>query len=87
MAELLSEPQKNLALKHQLLQTNVVLPLTRTSLGCCLPLCIFEWKEYEMKVCYECDAIVNYLFDDARCIDCTRLTREEIEGNTSKEGE
>ena len=32
-------------------------------------------------ICYQCDRVVDYLFDDARCKDCTRLTREEIEGN------
>ena len=38
-------------------------------------------------ICYQCDKAVNYLFNDSRCIDCTQLTREEIEGNTNKEGE
>lgn len=34
----------------------------------------------QRKICYQCDTYTDYLFDDRRCIDCTRLTREEIEG-------
>ncbi len=37
-------------------------------------------------ICYQCDKRVNYLFDDSRCKDCTRLTREEIEGNVVQGG-
>ena len=40
-------------------------------------------RESEMKVCYQCDKVVPHLFADARCKDCTRLTREEIEGAES----
>lgn len=36
-----------------------------------------------MKRCYECEELVPYLFDDARCKDCTHLTPEEIEGDLS----
>ena len=38
-------------------------------------------RESARPVCYQCDKEVAYLFDDARCKDCTRLTREEIEGD------
>ena len=34
-----------------------------------------------MPVCYQCDKHVPYLFDDARGSCCTRLTKDEIEGN------
>ncbi len=41
--------------------------------------------EEEMKgafmICYQCEKPCSHLFDDARCSDCTRLTREEIEGS------
>lgn len=33
-----------------------------------------------MKFCYQCDAQVTYLFADARCAQCTRLTPEEVRG-------
>lgn len=33
-----------------------------------------------MKFCYQCDAQVTYLFADARCAKCTRLTPEEVRG-------
>lgn len=33
-----------------------------------------------MKICYQCDAQVTYLFADARCAKCTRLTPEEVRG-------
>lgn len=33
-----------------------------------------------MSYCYQCDKQVNYLFDDGRCGECTRLTQEEVEG-------
>lgn len=36
----------------------------------------FEMK----KICYQCEKEVDYLFDDSRCADCTRLTPEEIQG-------
>lgn len=32
------------------------------------------------KICYQCDKSCSYLFDDCRCIDCTRLTLKEIVG-------
>jgi len=35
--------------------------------------------------CYECEQPCNYLFDDGRCCRCTRLTREEIEGEIQEE--
>ena len=35
------------------------------------------------KLCYECDKLVAYLFDDGRGNCCTRLTHEEIEGVVS----
>jgi len=31
-------------------------------------------------ICYQCETEVDYLFEDARCIDCTRLTPEEVSG-------
>tara|TARA_R110000737_G_scaffold230712_2_gene244219 strand:- start:3125 stop:3508 length:384 start_codon:yes stop_codon:yes gene_type:complete len=33
------------------------------------------------KECYQCEEAVPYLFDDSRCINCTRLTPEEIRGD------
>lgn len=30
--------------------------------------------------CYQCEKPVDYLFDDGRCKDCTRLTPEEVRG-------
>lgn len=30
--------------------------------------------------CFQCGRNCNYLFDDARCGRCTRLTREEVAG-------
>ena len=30
--------------------------------------------------CYQCGKPAEYLFDDSRCKDCTRLTPEEIRG-------
>lgn len=30
-------------------------------------------------VCYQCEKEVNYLFEDGRCKDCTKLTKEEVE--------
>ena len=32
------------------------------------------------KTCYQCDKQVDYLFEDGRCKDCTRLTPEEVKG-------
>lgn len=37
-----------------------------------------------MKHCYQCDAQVTYLFGDGRCGRCTRLTPEEVRGETSE---
>jgi hypothetical protein len=34
-----------------------------------------------MKECYQCEKEVNYLFEDSRCLDCTRLTPEEVRGD------
>lgn len=33
-----------------------------------------------MKPCYQCDAMVPYLFGDGRCAKCTRLTPAEVCG-------
>ena len=33
--------------------------------------------------CYQCDKLVAYLFSDARCKDCTRMTPEEVRGETT----
>lgn len=33
-----------------------------------------------MSRCYQCDRGVGYLFTDGRCWQCTRMTREEVEG-------
>jgi Zn ribbon nucleic-acid-binding protein len=33
-----------------------------------------------MKICYQCEKRVVYLFDDGRCKDCTGLTAEEVRG-------
>ena len=32
-------------------------------------------------ICYQCDKPVKYLFGDGRGSCCTRLTKDEIEGN------
>ena len=50
-----------------------------------IPLAVAVFKESERDTfpCYQCGEEVNYLFDDARCKDCTRLTQDEIEGNIS----
>jgi len=37
-----------------------------------------------MPICYQCDEETTYLFADARCKDCTRLTPEEVVGNVAK---
>ncbi len=57
------------------------LQLTLSSDGACLrPAQPLEAVEQGGLICYQCDKRVNYLFDDSRCKDCTRLTREELEG-------
>lgn len=33
------------------------------------------------KTCYQCEEECNYLFPDARCKDCTRITPEELRGD------
>ena len=38
-------------------------------------------------ICYQCEKEVEYLFDDARCKDCTRLTPEEVRGEVIEETE
>lgn len=35
--------------------------------------------------CYQCDEEVSYLFPDSRCINCTRLTPEEVQGEVGVE--
>lgn len=32
--------------------------------------------------CYQCEAVVSYLFEDGRCSDCTRMLPEEVRGET-----
>lgn len=32
-------------------------------------------------ICYQCEHPATYLFADARCKNCTRLTPEEVKGN------
>jgi len=42
-------------------------------------------KEMDMTLyCYQCDKPVKYLFDDGRGKCCTRLTKDEIEGNVDE---
>ena len=36
-----------------------------------------------MKICYQCEKDVPYLFDDSRCKDCTRLTPAEVIGEVT----
>ena len=31
-------------------------------------------------ICYQCEKRVCYLFDDGRCVECTRLTPDEVRG-------
>jgi hypothetical protein len=38
-----------------------------------------------MKICYQCEKDVNYLFGDSRCGECTRLTPEEVRGDIEPE--
>ena len=41
-----------------------------------------EWRQPDNKItCYQCEQEVNYLFEDARCHNCTRLTPEEVTGD------
>jgi len=41
-----------------------------------------------MFICYQCERDTDYLFEDSRCADCTRLTPEEVVGVvTNDEGE
>ena len=37
-------------------------------------------KETDTSTCYQCENETDYLFPDGRCNKCTRLTKEEIEG-------
>ena len=39
-----------------------------------------------MTTCYQCEKEVNYLFDDSRCKDCTRLTPDEVRGDFDHRG-
>jgi len=45
----------------------------------------FPTHEAQSLACYECEQPCNYLFDDGRCCRCTRLTREEVEGEIEEE--
>lgn len=38
-------------------------------------------KSHPEYICYQCDKPVSYLFADGRGSCCTRLTKEEIEGD------
>ena len=38
-----------------------------------------------MTTCYQCEKECNYLFDDSRCWECTRLTPEEVRGEENFE--
>jgi len=42
-------------------------------------------EDTPMHVCYQCGKPDVYLFDDARCGDCTRLTPEEVRGEVPAE--
>lgn len=44
-------------------------------------------REPELFYCYECDKPVRYLFDDGRCKCCTRLTPDEVLGQTKDGGQ
>lgn len=35
-------------------------------------------------ICYQCQARVFYLFDDGRCMKCTRMTVEEVRGDSTE---
>jgi hypothetical protein len=41
----------------------------------------------KFKYCYECDEPCFYLFPDSRCKYCTRITIEELVGETTSEEE
>ena len=32
-------------------------------------------------ICYECECETEWLAPDSRCIDCTRLTPDEVKGD------
>jgi len=38
-------------------------------------------------ICYQCENEVEYLFDDSRCKDCTRMTPDEVVGATDEHKE
>jgi len=38
-------------------------------------------RPHDGPTCYQCEQPVNYLFDDGRCKDCTRLIPDEVLGN------
>ena len=44
-------------------------------------------ERWEMTTCYQCEKECNYLFDDSRCWECTRLTPEEVRGEENFEDE
>ena len=35
--------------------------------------------------CYQCERTTDYLYYDSRCLDCTRVTPEEMRGESSEE--
>lgn len=50
------------------------------------PGCPAHYAQKEQKRCYQCGRPVDYLFDDSRCDKCTRLTPEEVRGDSPWEG-
>jgi hypothetical protein len=38
-----------------------------------------SYVDHEL-TCFQCEKVVNYLFDDCRCGECTRMTPEEVHG-------
>lgn len=37
-------------------------------------------EDWGVKTCYQCDRPVTWLAPDSRCVDCTRLTPDEVGG-------
>ena len=43
---------------------------------------IQNWSQPDApKICYQCEQPAEYLFDDSRCGECTRMTPEEVRGD------
>ena len=41
-------------------------------------------KDHNKKACYQCDKLVDWLAPDSRCPKCTRITPEELTGESDE---